>query len=201
MLLIRLIYKRHAVGSCLLQFRKEVVIVTNRIFYHKVTGTPVQIVARAQTKPTFQDVICYQELEKPYDHYVMEKRQFFAEYVKDFVELPLKGKVSIEKRQDLPDKQPLISKGEILQEENPEKAGEDMEDEKLAKLLAFLDAETYGEKIKILEEIKDELDQHLLNNIAVSLDLSLEDGMDSYERIMSELRLRKKYELDRGEHL
>lgn len=188
-------------GYAFLQCRKEVVIVTNRIFYHKVTGTPVQIITRAQTKPTFQDVICYQELEKPYDHYVMEKRQFFAEYVKDFVELPLKGKVPIEKRQDLPDKQPLISKGEILQDEKPEEAPEDMEDEKIAGLLAFLDAQSYREKIKILEEMKDELDQHMLNNIAVSLDLSLEDGVDGYERIMSELRLRKKYELDRGEHL
>ena len=107
---------------------------TTRIFYHKVTGAPVQIIARAQTKPTFQDVICYQELEKPYEYYVMEKRQFFAEYVKDFVELPLTGKVTIEKKQDLPDKQPLISKGEILQEEVDE-------DDKLSKLLSFLDAE------------------------------------------------------------
>lgn len=167
---------------------------TTRIFYHKVTGAPVQIIARAQTKPTFQDVICYQELEKPYEYYVMEKRQFFAEYVKDFVELPLTGKVTIEKKQDLPDKQPLISKGEILQEEVDE-------DDKLSKLLSFLDAETYREKIKILEEIKDDLDEHMINNIAVSLDLSIEDGVDGYERIMSELRMRKKYELDRGEHL
>ena len=52
------------------------------IFYHKGTGDPVQIIARAQTKPTFQEVICYQELTMPYDHYVMEKTQFFSEYVK-----------------------------------------------------------------------------------------------------------------------
>ena len=57
---------------------------TSRLFYHKQTGAPVQIIARAQTKPTYQEVICYQELTKPYDHFVMEKRQFFAEYVKEF---------------------------------------------------------------------------------------------------------------------
>ena len=60
---------------------------TSRLFYHKETGAPVQIIARAQTKPTYQEVICYQELTKPYDHFVMEKRQFFAEYVKEFAEL------------------------------------------------------------------------------------------------------------------
>lgn len=75
---------------------------TSRLFYHKETGAPVQIIARAQTKPTYQEVICYQELTKPYDHFVMEKRQFFAEYVKEFAELPLVGRKQIEKREDLP---------------------------------------------------------------------------------------------------
>ena len=87
---------------------------TSRLFYHKETGAPVQIIARAQTKPTYQEVICYQELTKPYDHFVMEKRQFFAEYVKEFAELPLVGRKQIEKREDLPNKQPRISKGEIM---------------------------------------------------------------------------------------
>lgn len=89
---------------------------TSRLFYHKETGAPVQIIARAQTKPTYQEVICYQELTKPYDHFVMEKRQFFAEYVKEFAELPLVGRKQIEKREDLPNKQPRISKGEIMDE-------------------------------------------------------------------------------------
>ena len=71
---------------------------TSRLFYHKQTGAPVQIIARAQTKPTYQEVICYQELTKPYDHFVMEKRQFFAEYVKEFAELPLVGRKQIERR-------------------------------------------------------------------------------------------------------
>lgn len=169
---------------------------TTRIFYHKITGAPVQIIARAQTKPTYQEVICYQELTEPYDHFVMEKRQFFAEYVKEFPELPLTGKMTIEKKQDLPDKQPRISKGEVLQEEE-----ETQLDPKMAKLLAFLDADTYQKKMKCLEEMKEDLDEHMLNNIAVSLDLTLEDGVDGYEFIMSELKIREKYESNRGERL
>ena len=169
---------------------------TTRIFYHKITGAPVQIIARAQTKPTYQEVICYQELTEPYDHFVMEKRQFFAEYVKEFPELPLTGKMTIEKKQDLPDKQPRISKGEVLQEEE-----ETQQDPKMAKLLAFLDADTYQKKMKCLEEMKEDQDEHMLNNIAVSLDLTLEDGVDGYEFIMSELKIREKYESNRGERL
>ena len=118
---------------------------TSRLFYHKQTGAPVQIIARAQTKPTYQEVICYQELTKPYDHFVMEKRQFFAEYVKEFAELPLVGRKQIEKREDLPNKQPRISKGEIMDDEpaeaeKPEEAKEPEVPEAIQKMLAFLDA-------------------------------------------------------------
>mgnify|MGYP000774765609 CR=1 FL=1 len=172
---------------------------TSRLFYHKETGAPVQIIARAQTKPTYQEVICYQELTKPYDHFVMEKRQFFAEYVKEFAELPLVGRKQIEKREDLPNKQPRISKGEIMdggpaEAEKPKEAKEPEVPEAIQKMLAFLDAESCHEKIRILEEMQDDLTEHILNNIAVSLDLSLEDDEDGFERIMAELRMREKYE-------
>lgn len=179
---------------------------TSRLFYHKETGAPVQIIARAQTKPTYQEVICYQELTKPYDHFVMEKRQFFAEYVKEFAELPLVGRKQIEKREDLPNKQPRISKGEIMdggpaEAEKPAEAKEPEVPEAIQKMLAFLDAESYHEKIRILEEMQDDLTEHILNNIAVSLDLSLEDDEDGFERIMAELRMREKYESNRGDRL
>ncbi len=176
---------------------------TTGLFYHKETGAPVQIIARAQTKPTYQEVICYQELSKPYDHYVMEKRQFFAEYVKEFAELPLVGRRQIEKREDLPDRQPRISKGEVMTAQEPEESEQtdDTEDGAIRKMLAFLDADTYYEKIRILEDMKDELDEHILNNLAVSLDLSIEDGADGYQMILSELKMREKYESDRGVRL
>ena len=162
------------------------------IFFHKSTGQPVQIIARAQTKPTFQEVICYQELTDPYDYYVMEKRQFFSEYVREFEDLPLVGRKQIGKRDELPNKQPRISKGEVTP---PEEAA----DPRMEKLLAFFDAETYKEKMKLLEKMKDDLDDFMLNNIAVSMDLSIEDGADGYEFIMSELKIRSKYESRRGD--
>lgn len=182
---------------------------TTRVFYHKETGAPVQITASAQTKPTYQEVICYQELTDPYEYYVMEKRQFFAEYVKDFAELPLVGRKQLEKGEDLPDKQPRISKGEVMQKEEPEetKKRETSEKEKepetdvIQKMMAFLDADTCHDKIRILEDMKEDLDEHILNNLAVSLDLSIEDGVDGYQMILSELKIREKYEGDRGDRL
>ena len=47
----------------------------NQVLYNKRTGQPVQIIARARTKPIMQDVVCYQELEPPYEYYVMEKEE------------------------------------------------------------------------------------------------------------------------------
>ena len=171
------------------------------IFYHKRTGEPVQIIARAQTKPTFQEVICYQELTMPYDHFGMEKTQFFSEFVKKFEELPLVGRRQIGKRDDLPDKRPLISKGEIRSQEEREETSQEESDPRIRKLLAFFDADTYKEKIRLMEEMKEDLDEFMLNNIAVSLDLSIEDGVDGFGFIMSELRIRSRYESDRGERL
>lgn len=180
---------------------------TNRIFYNKSTGQPVQIIVRAQTKPTYQEVICYQELVEPYEHYVMEQKQFFAEYVREFEDLPLVGRKQIEKRQDLPDRQPRISKGKV---ENPSDRESDKEaetsepqsdekDPRIQKLIAFFDAKTYREKIKLLEKMREELDEFMLNSIAVSLDLSIENGADGYEFILSELKIRSKYESSRGD--
>lgn len=185
------------------------------IFYHKRTGSPVQIIARAQTKPTYQEVICYQELTKPYDYFVMEKIQFFAEYVKDFEELPLVGRRRIGKRDDLPDKMPRISKGEVMSSEseldekkadekrepqNQEEALEDNPD--LQGVIEFFDADSYHKKVKIFEKILEgNPDGRMIDNIAVSLDLALEDGVDMIERIRSELSIRSKYEGERGERL
>ena len=174
------------------------------IFYNKKTGEPVQIVAQAQTRPTFQRVICYQELTAPYEHFVMERTDFFAEYVREFEQLSLDRQKQIGKRADLPDKQPRISKGvvqnpEDAEEDSVEKAESEEGDENTRRLVAFFDAPTYHEKIKILESMKDDLDERMLNNLAVSLDLSIEDGVDGYEFIMSELEIRSKYELIRRE--
>lgn len=174
-------------------------MMTTRIFYHKETGAPVQIIARAQTKPTYQEVICYQELDKPYDYFVMEKKHFFSEYVKEFAELPLTDKIAIEKKEDLPDKQPRISRGEVMVEESQE-TEEEVADIVKA-MLAFLDAKTYDKKIKILEQYKEEWNEHMLNNMAVSLDLPIEGEQDVYSLILSELRTREKYESGRGERL
>ena len=74
-------------------------------------------------------------------------------------------------------------------------------DEKMRKMLAFFDAPTYRQKLKILEEMNNNQYEQLINNMAVSLDLSIEEGMDGYKMILSELKIRSKYETSRGDRL
>ena len=114
-------------------------------------------------------------------------------------ELPRKRQKYLEKKQDLPDKQPRISKGEVLTRTEEEEV--EPVDEKMRKMIAFFDAPTYRQKLKILEEMKNDLDEHMINNMAVSLDLSIEEGMDGYKMILSELKIRSKYETSRGDRL
>lgn len=125
-----------------------------------------------------------------------------------------------------PDRNSVIELGQSVDEPEPEEEdspededtvqpeamvepGEDLEDDDAAgaedddapAIIRFLDADTYEEKMKVLEKMKDELDEHTLNNMAVSLDLSLEDGIDAYSLVMSELRIRSRYEGKRGDRL
>lgn len=89
------------------------------------------------------------------------------------------------------------------QKEKVEKPEEKVPEQKeeISDLVRFLDADTYREKMKILESMKDDLNEHILNNMAVSLDLSLEDGVDGYSFLMSELKIRSRFEGKRGERL
>lgn len=45
-----------------------------------------------------------------------------------------------------------------------------------ADLLKFLDAETFAEKLKIFEEMKDEIDDTMLDNLAASIDVVVPEG-------------------------
>ena len=72
----------------------------------------------------------------------------------------------------------------------PTESGDPMQ----AKMMEFFDARTYVDRIRIFEDMR-EANDHILTNIAVSMDIALEDGIDIYDRILSELRMRKRYEV------
>ncbi len=68
-----------------------------------------------------------------------------------------------------------------------------------AKFLAFLDADTYNEKYDIVSEMEDDLDDHLINQMAASMDEIIEDGRldQRIAQLESILRTKARYELHR----
>ena len=141
-------------------------------YYSQKSNKAVQVISQCKILPEGTDAVCYQELSGDFPVYVLEKKQFEKTFWK-------KGRAD-----------------DITHGISDDSQASD--DREVSKLIRFLDADTYGEKIKILEGMKDELNDHLLNNMAVSLDLSLEDGVDGYSFLMSELKIRSRYEGNRG---
>lgn len=153
------------------------------IYYSRKTNKAVQIISECKIMPEQTEAICFQELTEGFSVYAIEKKTFFELYCKRV------GNVT--------------RKNDYMEqvEERYNREPEEKEQIETSGLLRFLDADTYRDKIKILEGMKDELDDHILNNMAVSLDLSIEDGVDGYSFIMSELRIRSRFEGKRGDRL
>ncbi len=165
------------------------------IYNSRGNGRTVQVISECYILPEGTEAVCYQEMSGDYPVYVLEKQQFHRNYLKR------------DERRDEISKKMERHMVNIVQEEprgkerREDRRNDGQEDHQMSELIRFLDADTYREKIKILEEMKDRLDDHMLNNMAVSLDLSLEDGVDGYTYIMSELKIRSRFEGKRGERL
>jgi hypothetical protein len=67
------------------------------------------------------------------------------------------------------------------------------------KLLEFLDAESYEDKLEILSSMEDTIDDHLINQMAASMDVIVEDGKleERIGQLRRCIRTRAQYELRR----
>lgn len=86
-----------------------------------------------------------------------------------------------------PDENPNLEAGEELQGVNPH-------------FLAFLDADSYSKKYDIVTDMEEELDDHLINQMAASIDEIIEDGRlgDRIMQLEACLRTKARYELNRA---
>lgn len=66
-------------------------------------------------------------------------------------------------------------------------------------LLAFLDADSYEEKLEVFASLEGKVDLHMLNAIAASLDLELSEGSleEQYDMLKSCLMTLERYECNR----
>ena len=143
------------------------------IYYSRKSNQAVQVISQCQIIPEGTDAICFQELTGEFGVFVVGKELFFQNYHKQG------------KGMDLTDRGRENTRTREEKEEY---------DSDISGILRFLDADTYKEKMKVLEGMKDKLDDRLLNNMAVSLDLTIDDGVDGYSFLMSELKIRSRFE-------
>ncbi len=66
-------------------------------------------------------------------------------------------------------------------------------------LMSFLDAETYDEKLEILQKMQLDLNDYLIDTMAVSLDVVIPDGdIDTrYAQLKGCIEAKRRYEISR----
>lgn len=66
-------------------------------------------------------------------------------------------------------------------------------------LMAFLDAGTYGEKLEILHQMQYDLNDSLIDTMAISVDVVIPEGDidERYRQLKSCLEAKKRFEIDR----
>lgn len=168
-----------------------------------------QIVAIATHSETREKMVIYQALYGDYEVYARPLEMFVSEV--DHVKYPdVKQKYRFEKveREELlkdaktTEAAPTVQIGTgMTHMEKPvyvkEEAGQDSGVN--PKLLAFLDADDMEEKYNILLTMRNEIDDQLINNMAVTLDVVIPDGdvQNRYEQLKNCIKTKQRYEIER----
>lgn len=177
-----------------------------------------QVIAVATHSETGEKMVVYQRLYDDYSVYVRPYDMFVGEtdHVK-YPEVEQKYRFEVWKPENngkcvQDEVMPVITEGEgkctqdrvisVMPEENV-KSGDKPQDNETEgcnpDLLKFLEADTYEEKRNILVGLRKRLDDRLINDIAASLDVTVDDGdLDMrYKSLMNCLDTMTKFECNR----
>lgn len=179
-----------------------------------------QIVAVATHSETKEQLVIYQALYGDYQVYARPLAMFTSEV--DHEKYPeVKQKYRFERvereeltpteatpQQEMEVAQKVASQQEVplsveaapKQKAAPQQEAVSQQDDAInPKLMDFFDAEELEEKYNILISMRDEVNDHLINSMAVALDVVIPEGetSDRYEQLKHCIRTKQRYETSR----
>lgn len=163
--------------------------------YEHFKGNRYQIITLAQHSETGEEMVVYQALYGDYSMYV-RPLSMFLEMVDEEKYPEYKGKYRFQKvnEKDMPTENVAASKTlEPKQEAVEEIAAID------PMVMDFLDADTYEERLNILAALHHRITDDMINTMAISMDVEIEDGPieTRYEELKYCLITFQKYQCSR----
>lgn len=158
--------------------------------YQHFKGKLYRIVALATHTETGEQLVIYQALYGEF--------QVFARPLSMFLE-----KVDAKKYPDAAGKDRFMripmAEAAAVPQPVPAPSENPVEPQPDPGLLAFLDADSYEEKLEVFASLEGKVDLHMLNAIAASLDLELSEGSleEQYDTLKSCLMTLERYECNR----
>ena len=171
--------------------------------YQHFKGKLYRIVALATHTETGEQLVIYQALYGEFQVFARPLSMFLEKVDakkypdaagKDrFMRIPMAEAAAVPQPVPAPSENPVESRPAAASSESP------VEPQPDPGLLAFLDADSYEEKLEVFASLEGKVDLHMLNAIAASLDLELSEGSleEQYDTLKSCLMTLERYECNR----
>ena len=184
--------------------------------YQHFKGKLYRIVALATHTETGEQLVIYQALYGEFQVFARPLSMFLEKVDakkypdaagKDrFMRIPMAEAAAVPQPVPAPSENPVEPRPAAMPSENPVEprlaaasSESPVEPQPDPGLLAFLDTESYEEKLEVFAALEGKADLHMLNSIAASLDLELSEGSleEQYDTLKSCLMTLERYECNR----
>ncbi len=184
--------------------------------YQHFKGKLYRIVALATHTETGEQLVIYQALYGEFQVFARPLSMFLEKVDakkypdaagKDrFMRIPMAEAAAVPRPVPAPSENPVEPRPAAMPSENPVESRavaasseNSVEPQPDPGLLAFLDADSYEEKLEVFAALEGKADLHMLNAIAASLDLELSKGSleEQYDTLKSCLMTLERYECNR----
>lgn len=175
--------------------------------YRHFKGNLYQVITLAKDAGTLEDVVVYQALYGDFQVYVRPLAEFMS--LADGEKYPESaGKPRFEKQkgkaapivEDAVEAKAVDEKT-AAEEEEPQTVQEEVQTqpEPDPMVLAFLEADSYGEKLNLLAGMRHKITNDMITTMAIASDIEIEEGELSarYENLKNCLLTKEKYECRR----